>query len=220
MTSPTSCSSASWPESVWQVYTPESPERCGGCTSKRGRRYVAATYTPRRAVAQWSAVLERALSTSLATGTASALGMRLADARAEAVASVRAEGSGCLRVDEAATVSSRGVAPLRAGPREDDDRAGSPSLAGQVSSRTSVVDHGTVGPGRPSLPPKPWLILGKGPSPFARHTDFDLERLQPPRPSTAPSGSLRRPVDVAHAIDLDVAAACADAISSRTAAGS
>lgn len=58
------------------------------------------------------------------------------------------------------------------------------------------------------FPDRPWLLLGKGPT-FARRGEFDL------------SGFLRiglnhvvreLPVDVAHIIDLDVVAACAEAL--------
>lgn len=58
------------------------------------------------------------------------------------------------------------------------------------------------------LPPKPWLVLGKGPT-FTRYTDFDLGRFN----LLALNDVVRElDVDVAHAIDIDVAARCADAL--------
>jgi hypothetical protein len=53
---------------------------------------------------------------------------------------------------------------------------------------------------------KPWLVLGKGPT-FARRTDFDLTRFN----LLALNDVIREvKVDVAHAIDVDVAARCED----------
>jgi glycosyltransferase involved in cell wall biosynthesis len=49
-----------WPENVSQYAESRALRRMH---VDAGRRYVAARYTPERAVAQWSAVLERALST-------------------------------------------------------------------------------------------------------------------------------------------------------------
>jgi hypothetical protein len=55
---------------------------------------------------------------------------------------------------------------------------------------------------------RPWLILGKGPS-FARRGEFDLSAYR----TLALNHVVRElPVDVAHAIDLDVAIDCAEAI--------
>lgn len=58
------------------------------------------------------------------------------------------------------------------------------------------------------LPAKPWLVLGKGPT-FARHTEFDLSEFN----LLALNDVVRElGVDVAHAIDIDVAARCAEAL--------
>jgi hypothetical protein len=55
---------------------------------------------------------------------------------------------------------------------------------------------------------KPWLILGKGPT-FARHIDFDLAAFH----TISLNHAVRAlTVDVAHMIDVDVAADCADAL--------
>lgn len=58
------------------------------------------------------------------------------------------------------------------------------------------------------LPDRPWLVLGKGPS-FARRHAIDLSRY-----NTAALNHVVREqkVDVAHFIDLDAAAACADVL--------
>ncbi len=62
--------------------------------------------------------------------------------------------------------------------------------------------------GNPELHAKPWLLLGKGPT-FSRIGDFDLHRYN----LFALNHVVRElAVDVAHAIDLDVAATCADAL--------
>ncbi len=59
---------------------------------------------------------------------------------------------------------------------------------------------------RHGLPDKPWLVLGKGPS-FARHREFDLSAYN----LFALNHVVRElPVEVAHAIDIDVVAACAE----------
>ena len=57
-----------------------------------------------------------------------------------------------------------------------------------------------------NLPDKPWLILGKGPS-FGRHVEFDMAQF-----NTLGLNHVVREVrvDVAHAIDVDVVAACAE----------
>ena len=67
-----------------------------------------------------------------------------------------------------------------------------------------------------SLPARPWLVLGKGPT-FDRRDRFDLDRLQPARRST--TSSARSTVDVAHIIDVDVVGACAEGLRDRTAGG-
>jgi hypothetical protein len=61
------------------------------------------------------------------------------------------------------------------------------------------------------LPPKPWLILGKGPT-FSRRDDFDLTAFN----LLALNDVVRElEVDIAHAIDVDVAARNADALRSN-----
>jgi hypothetical protein len=61
---------------------------------------------------------------------------------------------------------------------------------------------------RPDVLSRPWLILGKGPS-FSRHVDFNLSRFN----LLGLNDVVREvKVDVAHAIDIDVAARCAEAL--------
>lgn len=61
------------------------------------------------------------------------------------------------------------------------------------------------------LAPKPWLVLGKGPS-FSRRSEFDLSAFN----LLALNHVVRElPVEVAHAIDLDVVSSCADALRSN-----
>jgi hypothetical protein len=58
------------------------------------------------------------------------------------------------------------------------------------------------------LPDKPWLILGKGPT-FSRRADFDLQEYN----LLALNDVVRElEVDIAHAIDVDVAVRCAEAL--------
>src|SRR5205814_6351187 len=55
---------------------------------------------------------------------------------------------------------------------------------------------------------KPWLVLGKGPT-FAQRAEFDLSGYNLLALNHVVS---EQPVDVAHAADLDVVEACADAL--------
>jgi hypothetical protein len=67
------------------------------------------------------------------------------------------------------------------------------------------LDEWTTTPG---LRDRPWLILGKGPT-FGRRDEFDLSQYR----LLALNHVVRElPVDVAHAIDVDVVADCAQAI--------
>lgn len=62
-----------------------------------------------------------------------------------------------------------------------------------------------------SADPRPWLMLGKGPS-FEKRRDHDLGRFR----TLALNHVVRElPVDVAHAIDIEVVKACADVLESN-----
>ncbi len=61
---------------------------------------------------------------------------------------------------------------------------------------------------QPPFEPRPWLLLGKGPT-FARRGEFDLSRYH----LLGLNHVVReQPVAIAHAIDVDVVAACAEAL--------
>jgi hypothetical protein len=58
------------------------------------------------------------------------------------------------------------------------------------------------------FPPKPWLILGKGPT-FSQRDQFDLDEYNLISLNHA---VLEQPVDVAHVVDVDVIEQCGDAL--------